>query len=74
MIRPGAGFHDPAVLLLLFSAGAYALYQIATRWVSFYDGAATGIVFSALLGSLVMSAVLPFVFVWPRDIADWLLF
>jgi len=74
VIRPGAGFHDPAVLLLLFSSGAYALYQIATRWVSFYDGAATGIVFSALLGSLVMSAVLPFVFVWPRDIADWLLF
>ena len=74
VIRPGAGFHDPAVLLLLFSSGAYALYQIATRWVSFYDGAATGIVFSALLGSLVMSTVLPFVFVWPHDIADWLLF
>ena len=74
VIRPGAGFHDSAVLLLLFSSGAYALYQIATRWVSFYDDAATGIVFSALLGSLVMSAALPFVFVWPRDIADWLLF
>jgi drug/metabolite transporter (DMT)-like permease len=31
VIRPGAGMHDPAVLLLLLSSAAYALYQIATR-------------------------------------------
>src|SRR5204863_2869740 len=37
VIRPGSGLHDLAVLLLLLSSGAYALYQIATRWVSFYD-------------------------------------
>src|SRR6185369_8649013 len=37
VIRPGAGLHDLAVLLLLLSSAAYALYQIATRWVSFYD-------------------------------------
>ena len=59
MIRPGAGLHDPAVLLLLLSSAAYALYQIATRWVSFYDDAAVGIVFSALLGSLVMTMAMP---------------
>ncbi|HEX3952946.1 MAG TPA: DMT family transporter [Stellaceae bacterium] len=74
VIRPGAGMADPAVLLLLLSSAAYALYQIATRWVSFYDDAAVGIVFSALLGSLVMSLVLPFVFVWPRDLFDTVLF
>ncbi len=56
VIRPGAGMHDPAVLLLLLGSAAYALYQIATRWVGIYDDAATGIVFSALLGSLVMSS------------------
>jgi drug/metabolite transporter (DMT)-like permease len=61
VIRPGSGFADPAVLLLLLSSAAYALYQIATRWVSFYDSAATGIIFSALLGSLVMSLPLPLV-------------
>jgi len=70
VIRPGSGLHDPAVLLLLLSSAAYALYQIATRWVSFYDEAPTGIVFSALLGSLVMSLVLPFVFVLPRNPFD----
>ena len=74
VIRPGAGMHDPAVLLLLLSSAAYALYQIATRWVSFYDDAATGIVFSALLGSLIMTMALPVVFVMPRSALDFLLF
>ena len=59
VIRPGSGFRDPAVLLLLVSALTYALYQIATRWVSRYDDAATGIIFAALLGSLAMSVALP---------------
>ena len=74
VIRPGSLLNDPAVLLLLASSAASALYQIATRWVSFYDEAATGIVFSALLGSLVMSFVLPFVFVWPGNPFDVALF
>jgi drug/metabolite transporter (DMT)-like permease len=42
VIRPGAGLHDPAVLLLLLSSAAYALYQIATRWVGLYDDAVVG--------------------------------
>jgi drug/metabolite transporter (DMT)-like permease len=74
VIRPGSGLHDPAVLLLLLGSAAYALYQIATRWVSFYDEAATGIVFSALLGSLVTSFVLPFVWVTPHGLLDIALF
>lgn len=74
IIRPGSGLANPAMLLLLVSSACYALYQIATRWIAFYDGAATGIVFSALLGSLVTTAVLPFVFVWPRSLFDLALF
>ena len=74
VIRPGSGLHDPAVLLLLLGSTAYALYQIATRWVSLYDDAAVGIVFSALLGSLVMSVVVPFVFVMPHGWLDLALF
>lgn len=70
VIRPGSGLHDPAVLLLLLSSAAYALYQIATRWVSFYDDPATGIVFSALLGALATSFILPFVFVMPHGVLD----
>ncbi len=74
VIRPDTGLRDPAVLLLLASALAYALYQIATRWVARHDDAATGIIFAALLGSLAMSVVLPFVFTPPRTVGDGMLF
>jgi drug/metabolite transporter (DMT)-like permease len=70
IIKPGTGLHNPAVLLLLASSGAYALYQIATRWVMAYDSPATGIIFAALLGSLATTAVLPLVFVMPKSLAD----
>jgi drug/metabolite transporter (DMT)-like permease len=74
VIRPGTGLSDPAVLLLLFSSAAYALYQIATRWVSFYDSAATGIIFSALLGSLATSFLLPFQWIAPQNWLDLAMF
>ena len=74
VIRPGRGLGDPAVLLLLLSSATYALYQIATRWVSRYDNAARGIVFSALFGSIAMSLPMPFVFIMPRTLLDGLLF
>lgn len=74
VIRPDTGFADPAVLLLLVSSGAYALYQIATRWISAYDTAATGIIFAALMGSLATSLWMPFVFTLPRTWFDVALF
>ena len=42
--------------------------KTATRWVAAYDGAATGIVFSALIGSLAITAV------WPPNLFDLALF
>ncbi|MBS0561516.1 MAG: DMT family transporter [Proteobacteria bacterium] len=74
VIRPGAGFSDPAVLMLLISALAYALYQIATRWIGGRDAAATGSIYSALLGSAVLTCALPFDFVLPRNALDIALF
>ncbi len=74
VIRPTSGFSDPAVLLLLASSFAYALYQIATRLVGRYDNAATGNIFAALFGSLGMSLAMPFMFVMPRSMLDAVLF
>jgi drug/metabolite transporter (DMT)-like permease len=74
VIRPGAGLGDPAVLLLLLSSAAYAGYQIATRWVSAYDNAATGIIFAALFGSLAMSLAMPLFVVMPQTLWDGLMF
>ncbi len=70
IIRPGAGFSDPMLMLLLLGSAMHALYLIATRWIGRYDDPATSIVYSALMGSLIMSLVLPFSFVWPRDLFD----
>ena len=70
----GQGLAEPAVFLLLLSSLTYALYQIATRWVSRHDNAATGIIFAALVGSLAMSLAMPFIFVMPRTLLDGLLF
>jgi drug/metabolite transporter (DMT)-like permease len=70
IIRPGTGFEDPAVFLILLSSLFWALYQIATRWVAAYDNAATAIIFTALLGSLFASVVLPFVFKPPQRLFD----
>src|SRR5579875_2688415 len=74
VIRPGSGFRNPAVLIMLLSAAAYALYQIATRWVAAYDDAAVGIIFTALLGALATSLALPFAFVMPKSLTDLALF
>jgi drug/metabolite transporter (DMT)-like permease len=67
VIRPGGGFGDPMLVLLLLGSATHALYLIATRWVGHYDDPATSIVYSALLGSLLMTLALPFSFAWPRD-------
>jgi drug/metabolite transporter (DMT)-like permease len=71
IIRPGGGLNDPMLLLLLLGSATHALYLIATRWIGNYDSPATSIVFSALMGSLIMTLVLPFSFVWPRDAFDF---
>jgi len=74
VVRPGSGFANPSVLLLVGSAACYALYQIATRRSAQYDDAATGIVYAALIGTVVMSAIVPFDFELPRRWTDYLLF
>ena len=74
VIRPGSGFTDPAMLLLVGSAVCYALYQIFTRRGAFHDNAETGIVYAALIGTLVMSVLAPLDFELPRRWTDYLLF
>jgi len=68
IIRPGSDVFRWASLYMLCSAVCYALYQILTRRVAGYDSAETTAVYSALVGTVVMSLVLPFV--W-APIASW---
>lgn len=68
VIRPGTDVFQWASLYMLGSAVCYALYQILTRRVAGYDSAETTAVYSALVGTVVMSIAVPFV--W-TPIGSW---
>ena len=68
IIRPGTDVFQWASLYMLGSAICYGLYQILTRKVAGHDSAETTAVYSALVGTVVMSIWAPFV--W-TPIASW---
>lgn len=55
VIRPGTAVFQPASLLAVGSAICYGLYQVFTRKVASSDSPETSAVYSALIGTLVMS-------------------
>jgi drug/metabolite transporter (DMT)-like permease len=61
VIRPGSAVFHWASLLILGSSACYALYQVVTRLVAGHDRPETSAVYSALVGTLVMSIVVPLV-------------
>ncbi|SEM87955.1 EamA-like transporter family protein [Gemmobacter aquatilis] len=63
IIRPGAGVFQPAALLPLCCALCYAGFALATRHVGRDESPSTSLIYSALFGTLVTSALLPFVWV-----------
>jgi drug/metabolite transporter (DMT)-like permease len=68
VIRPGSEVFQWASLYMLGSAACYGLYQILTRRVAGHDPAETTAVYSALVGTVVMSIWAPFA--W-TPIASW---
>lgn len=73
VIRPGSAVFQWASLLLLCSAICYAIYQILIRRLAGVDHPATSIFYSVLLGAVIMSAWLPFVWKMPATWSDWAL-
>ena len=73
VIRPGSSVFQWASILLLGSALAYASYQIIIRRLAGIDPPSTSIFYSVLLGAIVMSAGMPFVWRTPVDAGDWAL-
>ncbi|WP_410218465.1 DMT family transporter [Paracoccus sp. (in: a-proteobacteria)] len=68
IIRPGMGVFQPAALLPLAGAFTYAAGALLTRLVR-ADSVATSVLWSAVIGSIASSIVLPFV--WqPIALAD----
>ncbi len=73
VIRPGAAVFQWASLLIVGSATCYAMYQVLTRRVAGFDAPETSVVYSALVGSLLMSLVVPFSWKTPGSWTDVLL-
>jgi drug/metabolite transporter (DMT)-like permease len=74
VIRPHASPDSWAALLVLGASTCYGLYQVMTRKGGAHDNAATAIVYAALVGTVVMSLIVPFTFRLPVRGVDWLLF
>lgn len=65
VIRPGMGVVHPAVMIVMLAATFFALRQVLSRALSNSDKTATTVAYTALVGSLVLSFPLPFVWQWP---------
>jgi drug/metabolite transporter (DMT)-like permease len=70
--RPGVDMHW-AFALTFLSAVTYALYNITTRILAAYDPATTTLFYSALIGAIVVTPVVLFVWTWPATWVDWAL-
>lgn len=73
VIRPGADVFQWASVLIVGSASCYAVYQVLTRRVAGFDAPETSAIYSALVGSILMSAVVPFSWKTPESLTDVLL-
>ncbi len=73
VIRPGASATSPYLLLVVGNSACYAAYQVLTRRVGAYDRPETSVTYSALIGTLVLSAIVPFFWQTPGSAWHWLL-
>lgn len=62
----GAGF-NPWAILVFGSAICYAVYQLLTRHVAGTDAPETSVTYSALVGTLLLSVIVPFVWKTPEQ-------
>ncbi|MCP5149799.1 MAG: DMT family transporter [Ectothiorhodospiraceae bacterium] len=72
IIRPGPTILQSVAILPVLGAFSFALYQIATRVLSRSDPPLTTLFYTALVGTVVTTAALPWH--WqPPDVAGWVL-
>lgn len=73
ILRPGVGVTQWAALLPLSMALFYALYNVTTRAVADSAPPLTSLFYTALVGAVTISAVVPFFWTWPTPAAWGLL-
>ena len=67
IIRPGSDAVHPAVLLVVLAALFFAIRQIIGRLLADTDRTTTTVAYTAIVGSLVITLPLPFVWVTPQS-------
>jgi drug/metabolite transporter (DMT)-like permease len=65
VVRPGMGGFQPAALFGVASSFCWALALIITRKIAMSDAPQTTVLWSAAIGTAVLTALLPFEVVWP---------
>lgn len=65
VVRPGMGVIHPAVMLVLLAATFFAFRQVVSRYLAGSDRTETTVAYTALVGSLILTIPLPFVWQWP---------
>ncbi len=70
VIRPGAAEQHWALIIVLLNAVASAVVQIMSRQLARHDGAATSNIYMVLVGFVLMTLVLPFVWRTPENMVD----
>ncbi len=73
VISPGASGVSIGIVFLLLAALGNALYQIITRQIRNVDPEITSVIYTGLIGTVVASMVVPFVWINPTP-AHWLMF
>ena len=73
IIRPGGAVFSPAALLPLATACCFAGYQIMTRQLAGVDSSFTTLFYSAIVGTALMSLVVPFFWHPPENVGHALL-
>jgi drug/metabolite transporter (DMT)-like permease len=73
VIRPTGEGTSPYAFLVVGSAVCYALYQLLTRSVAGIDPPETSVTYSALVATLVLSALVPFFWQTPQRLGHWLM-
>ena len=66
VVRPEPGAIEPAMLFPLATAFSYALYQVLTRRASAVDASLPSLFYTALVGFLLSSCLVGFVWVPPE--------
>lgn len=74
IIRPGSDSLHWAAFLVLGTASCYALYQVLTRKIAASEDTATTLAYTALVGAVLTSIVVPFYWQPPGQPLDLVLF